>query len=845
MKKVYLLFAAVLIGLTTYGQQTGSPTWTRILEERPTTVDIQLVNASENHLQVHVKVPGFFTTIVNTERGEAQVISLPKSPNNYLAGEPDLPYIVIPSIIDDQSEMGIEVLASKYQDFEDVEVAPSKGDFSRQIDPATVPYTYGECYQHNAFIPDHQADLFEPYILRDFRGQNIVVKPFAYNPVTKTLRVYYDLTVEMRAVGKGGENVMNRKSQEVKMDPEFEALYSKKFINYHEVKNRYTPIGENGELLIICYESYMNAMEPFVTWKRTIGRPTEIIGTSVTGTSASSIQSYITSYYNNHPNLTHVLLVGDQDKIPGTYMSGLDYYNDIFIGRFSANNAAQVTTQVNRTITYERDLNTSATWLKKGLGVSKKENGNGHNGEDDYEHIDLIRDDLLGYTYTTVYQEYAGVSGISSTTTTISNKINNGVGIINYCNHGSATSWQSHNYSNSHVNALTNDNMLPFIISTACLNGKYDYSSGDCFAEAWMHATNGSASTPTGAIGGIFSYISQPWIPPMEGQDEMNDILVESYSNNIKRTLGGVLTNGNMAVLDYSTSNAAKGTYLTWNIFGDPTLTLRTDTPANMTVSHPGTINIGQDTYTVQVPNGNGALATITYENGIMGSAMVVNGVAAITLDEAPDEIADLTLCVFGYNKVTYLGTISVVGGAQYGITLGSCEHGTFEATPNPAYVGQTVTLTAYPETGYCLSEWHVTTNAKSQNIPVTNNQFVMPEGEVTVTATFVVGHTVTLSEVENGSIAAYPTTALQGTTITLTATPASGYTLGDWLVYKTGDLNTTLAVTDNQFVMPDYDVSVMAFFVIPAGVATPPPICPPTYGISSPPPSRFTPKQK
>ena len=27
------------------------------------------------------------------------------------------------------------------------------------------------------------------FIIRDFRGQNIAVHPFAYNPVTKTLRV--------------------------------------------------------------------------------------------------------------------------------------------------------------------------------------------------------------------------------------------------------------------------------------------------------------------------------------------------------------------------------------------------------------------------------------------------------------------------------------------------------------------------------------------------------------------------------------------------------------------------------------------------------------------------------
>ena len=108
--------------------------------------------------------------------------------------------------------------------------------------------------------------------------------------------------------------------------------------------------------------------------------------------------------------------------------------------------------------------------------------------------------------------------------------------------------WGVASYSNTQVNALTNENKLPFIWSVACLVGKYDntsttYGSGttvgqttDCFAEAWMHATNSAKTQPTGAIGALMSYISQPWEPPMWGQDECVDILVESYNNNIKHT---------------------------------------------------------------------------------------------------------------------------------------------------------------------------------------------------------------------------------------------------------------------------------------------------------------------
>jgi hypothetical protein len=53
---------------------------------------------------------------------------------------------------------------------QNIEIAPSKGDFSRQIDPESVPYTYGPAYQQNAWYPGKLAELSDPHIFRDFRG---------------------------------------------------------------------------------------------------------------------------------------------------------------------------------------------------------------------------------------------------------------------------------------------------------------------------------------------------------------------------------------------------------------------------------------------------------------------------------------------------------------------------------------------------------------------------------------------------------------------------------------------------------------------------------------------------
>ena len=410
MKKGFILFLLLFAGLTTFAQLETKPQWTRVLSDQPETFRTQLVSSTENGIKVNVQVPGFFTINVTTPRGEAKVITMPKAVSTAKAGEPEMPMTGIPAIIGDQARMNIRVLDAQYMDFEGIEVAPSKGDFSRQIDPATVPYTYGACYSQDAFFPASNVGLYEPYIIRDFRGQNMVIYPYAYNPVSKTLRVYYNMTVEMYKVDNNGSNVMEtRRSNTIKMDPDFKSVYQRHFINYQAAMNRYTPVDEEGDLLIICYDNFISSMTDFVNWKKTRGVNTTIVGTSTAGSTYSAIQTYIRNQYNANNNLTHVLLVGDVAQIPGyTYSGGgssysgkgdnaygqivgSDYYNDVFIGRFSASTAARVTTQCNRVITYERDLTSSAEWLKVGEGIAKKEGGSGHNGEDDYQHMDVIR----------------------------------------------------------------------------------------------------------------------------------------------------------------------------------------------------------------------------------------------------------------------------------------------------------------------------------------------------------------------------------------------------------------------------------------------------------------------
>ena len=682
MKKQALTLLLALLTLASFGQQ-----WTGITKSQPSAVEAKLLSSSATEITIDMMVPGFFTTHVNTPNGDACVISVPKAVSVAAAGEPSLPMISIPVAIDDDALMNIRVLSSDYTDFEGMEIAPSKGDFPRNVNPDDVPYTYGNAYQQDAFFPSQLATLDEPYIHRDVRGQNILVTPYLYNPVTKTLRVYHHLTLSMVRVGTDNRNIIANRSASFVLDPEFKAIYESRYLNYRETMSRYNAIQENGELLIICHDAFMNAMAPFVTWKKQIGRPTTMVGTSTTGNTSSAIKTYIENYYATHPNLTDILLVGDVAQIPGMYVSagsgyygysgygdlpygqtvGNDSYNEVIVGRFCCETEAQVTNHVNKVLNYERDLDATATWLSVGSGVSKNEGaGSGHYGESDYQHIDNIRNDLLAYGYTNIYRDYQNVTGTTASNANgVSQHINEGLSIINYCNHGSETSWGVFSYSNSHVNALTNDYMLPYIISVACLNGKYDHGGNGCFAEAWMRATNNSTGNPTGAIGGMFSYISQPWTPPQYGQDEMIDILVESISGTIRRTMGGVSINGNLRVLDLgANSNENKGTYNCWILFGDPTLTLRNAVPTVMGVTHAPNLSASATTFTVNATNGNDALATLTYNGEILGSAPITNGTATLNIT-APGQPGTATLTVFGYNKVTYTADIIVSSGGN------------------------------------------------------------------------------------------------------------------------------------------------------------------------------------
>ena len=681
MKKVLFSLVFLAMSMMTMAQQ-----WVGINGNTPAAPQVKLVSSSEQQVVVDFSLSGFTMTRVSTPNGIQQVISVPKMATMLEAGAPDLPQFPVPAIIGDMAEMEVSVIKSAFIDYENVEVAPSKGNFSRQIDPESVPYTYGEMYSQNAFYPAVQAHLEAPYIIRDFRGQNIMVTPFNYNPVTKTLRVYHQLTLAMNKVSDNGVNQKVAAKSIHKVSPEMKATYERRFINYKENDAKYNFVEDRGELLIICADQFMAGMDEFIAWKNQSGRPTTMVSVSEAGgNSDTQIKNYINNIYTNpERNLVFVLLVGDYEHITphavggersDTWfgqLEGNDRYEEVLVGRFSVQTDAHLANQVNKVLYYERDMPEGLTWVNKGLGIGAIGAGSGHYGEDDYQHIDLIRDTLEHYTYEHVTELHGGGGGASASS--ISATINEGVSIINYCNHGSETSWGVANYSNSHVNALVNDYMWPINWSVACLTGRFNYggANGECFAEAWMRASNNSTGVPTGAIGGMFSWMSQPWIPPMYGQDEMVDILCEWRSvDKFNHTFGAASVNGNMYVLDMSGSQGYD-THDTWILFGDPSMMVRTDNPVSMNIGlNPAAMMLGMTTLEISAENTAYGIATLMMDDEIIASGIIENGTA--TLNFSPlSNVGTATLTVMGYNKVTEVIPVEILPAEGAYITVNS-----------------------------------------------------------------------------------------------------------------------------------------------------------------------------
>ena len=834
MKRTVLSLLALCFAMTVMGQQQ--------VQLRST----DKAECTESNM-TSLKASFSFSTIeaqdYESERGTFSWLSLPNTVIGGNEGDPQIPVVNELIAVPFGATPRIEITSFSTTDYrlEDYGIktlVPRQPSLRKDQRPEDVPFIMNEAaYQTRGFRGEPSAVVNVVGTMRGVQLGKMTIEPVSYDPVNNTIRVFNDIEV---TVHFDGADARATEDMLVKTySPYFNGIYDMLF-NGRSIRSAYddhpdlytTPV----KMLVVTTSTYTSstAFQNWLTWKKQKGIDVDV-QTVANGATAATIKNLIYSRYNaNHPSF--LVIVGDETVV--TYYSLWDYdsnygnaatdleyasvdgdvYHDMFISRMPVSSTTELSNLVNKILTYEKYTMADPSYLSNVLLIAGA----------DGTWAPKVGRPTINYAADNYFNTAHGFSNVhkyvTSTYTGCYNYLSSGVGFANYTAHGDIQEWYDPNFTNSNISSLTNNDKYFWAMGNCCLTANFKNAQNNqtCFGEQMVRVANKGAFGYIGSVpesywwedyyfgvGATSTYSQTPSMS--QTSTGVYDFMFDDTKMN---TLNSVPYAGNVAVTyahagSYSYSVTDEYYWRAYQCFGDGSVMPYHTQPAANNVSHTGTLPIGANSYTVSADAGS--YVSITVNNEIIGVAVVPNNSTSVSVPVTAQSVPGTAMIVVTrQQRQPYIGTINIVGGTQYNITVNQPEHGTISA-PAQAYASATVTLTATPEAGYCLSSW--TVKKGNTNIPVTNNQFTMPEGDVTVTATFVQGMAVTLASVMHGTISADTEYALQGTTINLTATPANNYVFGSWVVYKTGDVNTTVTVSDNSFTMPNYPVTVSAIF--------------------------------
>jgi hypothetical protein len=586
--------------------------WVQLQNAQPFGVQVQ--QDSNGSIVVEMTLDGFYAIPEEIDGTTFYHISLPGEPLRMVAEAPELPLVPRSLLVSDDQRMVATVESAVYEDLPALPVTPSKGPLPMGLDPDSVAYVFGPAYTDSAFYPAAPESLGAPFILRDFRGQVLQLNPFQAYPLDSTLRVYTYLKVSISPGGPDTASVIHRSGPPATIDRQFAKIYRKFFSNYPAIEVLgYVPETEDQDLLIVipwnC--TYCDEIDDFAEWKAGQGITTSILST--TGTTFEEVRQDIREAYLADPAIAHVLLVGDADQIPPrlstlnnqantpadppyTFMNDEDHYPDIFVGRFSANNADQLNTQIERTMAYGES---QGLWLTRAFGMASHLDDldgvfdfptpYGSNPEAMADWLGRLEASGL-YATTDLYSENDPTPPpMGMQVTYLLEQLNLGLGLMLVSDHGCVDGWDDdfphqgippnimrrdvfHDEEHDYVN---NTDMLPLIHAQSCDLGRFtrivtdppDPWPTECFAESWMwkRGRQWQGYAPQGAIATYMAGGTIDQRGPQYAQLGTILALLDDGSPSI-----GQLVYFGAVFMMLQGVNAYN--FEMWNLFGDPSL---------------------------------------------------------------------------------------------------------------------------------------------------------------------------------------------------------------------------------------------------------------------------------
>jgi len=420
-----------------------------------------------------------------------------------------------------------------------------------------------EVYNSNNSYPN---DWVRVIYAGQMRGRNLAlveVLPLRWNPSDNSCELLSEATISLSF--EGGDLGTTYANASRYYAPPFERMLSSLTENYGTFEGGCdTP---PAPYLIVGHSDFTDtAMDAFVTWKESLGFTVMMVDLSVTGSSASEIETYILDAIQND-GVQFVLLVGDTNFLPGntaTAYSGVTdlyyvtlpdggYIPDAFIGRFSVTTSGQAVMMADRVINYEQNVSGATPWVQNTCWIASNDNYSITEGTHNYCISTYL--DPLSYTYDKIYAHSGGTASQAVTS------INGGISMLTFSGHGSTTSWGDMSFTQTSFNQLTNGSMLPGVLSHACLTG--NYAVGTAWCETW---------TRTPDKGGLWFWGSVPssyWTEDdIQQKGEYDYFLGQGINWSM-----GFLNGGKMAVYNYySGGGSTKYYYEGYNLMGDPSV---------------------------------------------------------------------------------------------------------------------------------------------------------------------------------------------------------------------------------------------------------------------------------
>jgi gingipain R len=234
---------------------------------RGEALQVQLLSSNDVEIKVKITIPGYHEKLVKFGDQECTVIHMPGSSAYMLKGCPVVPKITKLVKIEHDCKFKVEVV-----ELEEVEVdlkapiVPSKGHFTREIDPESMPFEFGPVYQEDAYWPSAEAQfsIGENFQWRDACGVRLQVLPLRANHVQMKMKVLKSAVLVIKteqAVYSGFRAVASQPNET------YSRMYSDMFLNYEEptYRTRSNELnGDNRKLVVVTPEKYSATIQSWV-----------------------------------------------------------------------------------------------------------------------------------------------------------------------------------------------------------------------------------------------------------------------------------------------------------------------------------------------------------------------------------------------------------------------------------------------------------------------------------------------------------------------------------------------------------------------------------------------------